>query len=275
MRMRASILSVWCGVLAGCAGAGGPRPLAYAVPVPSDPSYVVGDTVVISLQGLGQSLEITARSAGTYRLHFMPGTDGVRVTASLEDLAADVAMPTADPIAMDETAFQGDFVFDLDSRGRPMALSSPEAQALGAQVFSAALVAHALFPRLSGSVAEVGDTWTDSTAYREEREGGTTEVQSNLTYTVASQSEADGRSLLDIAFTGPASVTQNVSLEGAQISLSSELQVEGRLRWDVARGLTYSNDLTMEGTGRVRTPLMPGLALPTSVRWQARVRLGG
>lgn len=273
MRKRVPILIFATVTLCACAGSGGPPPLAYAVPAPPERSYVVGDTVAISLSGLGQSLQITARSAGTYRLRFARAGGGVRVTANVEDLAADVAMPGADPISMDESAFQGSFVFDLDPRGRPAALSSPEPGALGAQVFSAALVAHALFPRLPGRVVAAGDSWSDSTTFREERESGVTEVVSALSYTVEGARQAAGRDLLDIAFTGTANVTQNVSLEGAQVSLASELEVTGTLLWDRGAGLPYSTDLTMEGPGSVRTPLMPGVALPTRVAWQARVRL--
>lgn len=273
MRKRAPFIAVLSVLSAGCAGGGGAGSLSYAVPAPANPSYVVGDTVTISLQGLGQSLEILARSAGTYRTRFTAGANGVRVTADVVDLVADVAMPTADPITMDQDAFDGSFVFDLDTRGRPLALSSPEAKVLGAQVFSAAIVAHAMFPRLPGRVVSVGDTWSDSTVYREEREAGTTEIQSNLTYTVESEATEAGRQLLVVTYAGPAKVTQGLNLDGAQVSLDSDLQAQGTLKWDPAAGLPYSNDLLMEGAGRVRTPLMPGMALPTKVRWQARVRL--
>jgi hypothetical protein len=233
----------------------------------------VGDTVVIALAGLGQSLEITARSAGTYRLRFASAGGGVRVTASVADLTADVAMPGAEALSMDESAFQGEFVFDLDTRGRPTALSSPEPGALGAQVFSAAIVGHAIFPRLSGGVASVGESWSDTTTFREEREAGVTELLSALTYTVEGESRMGGRDLLDISFSGTATVTQNLNMEGAQVGLASQLELQGRLQWDRASGLPYSTDLTMTGPGTVRTPLMPGMALPTRVTWQTRVRL--
>lgn len=273
MRRRVPVLILAAAAVSACAGSGGPRPLAYAVPAPPTASYVVGDTVQISLAGLGQSLQITARSAGTYRMRFSSAGGGVRATATVADLMADVAMPGTDPISMDESAFQGDFVFDLDARGHPTALTSPEPGALGAQVFSAAIVAHALFPRLSGEVASVGDSWTDTTTFREEREAGVTELLSALTYTVDGESQMGGRDLLDIAFAGSATVTQNVNMEGAQVSLASTLELQGSLRWDRAAGLPYSTDLTMTGPGTVRTPLMPGMALPTRVTWQTRVRL--
>jgi len=273
MRKRVSILTLATAALSACAGSGGPRPLAYAVPALPTAAYVVGDTVSITLAIPGQSMQITARSAGTYRLRFAQVGGGIRVTASVEDLAADVAMPGTDPISMDESAFQGNFVFDLDARGRPSALTSPEPGALGAQVFSAAIVGHALFPRLSGGAASVGDSWSDTTTFREEREAGVTELLSALTYTVDGESQMAGRDLLDIGFSGTATVTQNLNMEGAQVGLGSTLELQGTLQWDRAAGVPYSTDLTMTGPGTVRTPLMPGMSLPTRVTWQTRVRL--
>jgi len=273
MRKRAFVLTLATAALSACAGSGGPRPLAYAVPASPEASYIVGDTISIALAGLGQSLQINARSAGTYRLRFASAGGGVRVTASVVDLTADVAMPGSDPISMDESAFQGDFVFDLDARGHPTALTSPEPGALGAQVFSAAIVGHALFPRLPGGAASVGDSWADTTTFREEREAGVTELLSALTYTVDGESQMGGRDLLHIGFAGTATVTQNVNMDGAQVALASTLELQGTLQWDRTTGMPYSTDLTMTGPGTVRTPLMPGMALPTRVTWQTRVRL--
>jgi len=274
MRMRVSITLLLSVVLASCAGgsAGAPA-LGYAVPGSGEVTYLVGDTLVIGLAALGQGVEIGARSAATYQLHYERGADGVRVSATVEDLAADVVLPGAEPISMDEGAFVGDFVFELDRRGRALSMSSPQANQLGGQVFAAPVVAHALFPRLPGRPVATGDSWVDTVSYREEVEAGVTQVTSALTYTVVGDSRADGRDLVDLAFEGTAEVTQNLVLEGARINQASSLGVVGRLRWDARAGILYESDMSMEGPGSVRVALLPGAALPTAVRWRTLVRL--
>lgn len=274
MRISGPIVPLLSVALAACAGGGGGAPvLGYGVPGSPDVTYVVGDTLTIALEGLGEGTEIGARSAATYAMHFDRGGDGVRVTATIESLAASLVVPMSDPISMDEGGLDGDFVFDLDRRGRAVAMSSPQAAQLGAQVFAAPIVAHALFPRLAGGVVAAGDSWVDTVTYREEGEAGVTQVLSNLTYTVVGDSQADGRALTEIAFEGTAEVTQDLELEGARINQASEVVINGRFRWDARAGLLYDSEMSMEGEGRVSIALLPGAALPTRVRWLTRVSL--
>jgi len=243
------------------------------VPRSSDVTYLVGDTVTIALQGLGQGMEIGARSAATYALQYDRGASGVRVTATLEDLAASVVVPLSDPISMDESGLEGEFVFELDRLGRVSSMSSPQANQLGAQVFAAPVVAHALFPRLPGRAVAMGDSWMDTVTYSEDEEAGVTQVRSSLTYTVVGEAQIDGRALSEIAFEGTAEVTQDLELEGARINQASEVEVEGRFRWDASAGLLFDSEMSMEGAGSVSIALLPGAELPTRVRWLTRIRL--
>jgi hypothetical protein len=198
----------------------------------------------------------------------------VRVTGVVDDLAADVVLPMTAPMSIDESALEGGFTFDLDRRGRVASMSSPRASELGGQVFTAPLVAHALFPRLPDRVVVTGDTWSDAVTYTETVEAGMTSVVSTLNYTVVGTTQREGRSLTEIGFEGSAEVNQELSLEGASVTQASRLQVQGHALWDVAAGLLYESDMAMEGPGTVRVALLPA-ALPTRVRWQARVRLQG
>jgi hypothetical protein len=260
-------------VLAACAGGGGAAPsLDYRVPSSANATYLVGDTVTIALQGLGEGMEIGARSAATYDLRYDRSADGVRVTASIENLVASVVVPMSDPISMDESGLEGEFVFELDHLGRATAMSSPQAAQLGAQVFAAPVVAHALFPRLPGRSVAAGDSWVDTVTYSEDGEAGVTEVRSNLTYTVVGDATVEGWALSEITFVGTAEVTQELEIEGASINQASEVEIEGRFRWDASAGLLYDSEMTMEGTGTVRIALLPA-AFPTRVRWLTRVRL--
>lgn len=274
MRAPKPVLAVLSATLTACAGGGAGAPsLGYAVPSPSDLTYAVTDTVTIALEGIGQGMELSARSAATYSVHYGPSPNGMRVTATIDDLAASVVMPLASPITMDESGLAGEFVFELDDRGRVGFMSSPQASQLGAQVFAAPVVAHALFPRLPGRAVSSGDSWVDSVTYQEEGEAGVTEVQSALTYSVTGESQADGRTLLEIAFAGTAEVRQDLSLEGARINQASQVEVEGRFHWDARAGILVDSEMSMSGPGSVQVALLPGAELPTTVRWLTRVRL--
>jgi len=272
MRIPVPIVLLTSVGLAACAGGGGAPSLDYGVPGSPEVTYLVGDTVTIALQGLGQGMEIGALSAATYALRYAPGADGVRVTASIRDLAASVVVPLSEPVSMDEGGLEGEFVFELDRRGRATSMSSPEAAQLGAQVFSAPVVAHALFPRLPGRTVTAGDSWADTVTYTEEGDAGVTEVQSRLTYTAVGEVQAEGRTLSEVTFAGTAQVDQELEVEGARISQASEVEVEGRFRWDPSAGLLYDSEMSMEGEGTVRIALLPA-SLPTRVRWVTRVRL--
>ncbi|MDH3422939.1 MAG: hypothetical protein OEN00_08095, partial [Gemmatimonadota bacterium] len=268
------VLAVLSATLTACAGGGAGVPsLVYAVPSPSDLTYAVADTVTIALQGIGQGMELSARSAATYSVHYDRSPSGMRVTATIDALAASVVMPMASPMTMDEGGLAGDFVFDLDVRGRVGSMSSPQATQLGAQVFAAPVVAHTLFPRLPGRVARAGDSWVDSVTYLEDGEAGVTQVQSALTYTLTGESQVDGRTLLEITFAGTAEVRQDLSLEGARINQNSQVEVEGRFHWDARAGVLVDSEMSMSGPGSVRVALLPGAELPTRVRWLTRVRL--
>ncbi len=242
--------------------------------MPSVPevTYVVGDTLSIELEGLGQEMEIAARSRATYAVRYASGSSGgPRVTATLESLSADVATPLTEPMSLDEGAVEGEFVFEPDSRGRALSTSSPRTSG-GAQVFSAPIVAHTLFPRVAGRVVSVGDSWIDSVTYSEENEAGETAVRSRLTYTVVRESMDRGRAILEVDFEGTAEVSQALSIEGAAITQASEVEVVGSLSWDTSAGLMHESEVVMEGTGSVRAALLP-VALPTRVRWLTRVQM--
>jgi hypothetical protein len=178
----------------------------------------------------------------------------------------------ADPIAMDEAALEGSFEFEVDARGRVLSMSSPQANQVGGQVFAAPVLAHTLFPRLPDEAVAPGDSWVDSVTYTEAGDAGETEVRSTLTYTVLGESQRAGRNLLDVGFEGTANVNQDLEVQGASVTQASEVTVTGSLRWDVAAGLLYESETTMEGEGTVRVALLPA-ALPTRVRWLTRVSL--
>jgi len=270
MRTHGWLMMVTTTLLASCGG-GPPAPpaLAYRVPAAPDVSYTVTDTGAISIEALGQSLSLDVGAAASYRLAFAQAGDGVQVTVSVEDLAATIAVPMAGPVSIDESSVTGDLVFRLNRRGDVTVISTPEIDAAAGQLVPPQQIAHSFFPGLPGRAVSVGDSWPDTIAYESEAGGGQTSV---LEYTVVGDTLVDGRSLLSIAFRGTAEMTQALSMQGTEISQATSLVIEGRVLWDLQRGIMFERVSNATGTGTVRAALLP-VELPTRFEMRSRARL--
>src|SRR5687767_11020124 len=101
---RRSVVVAFVIPLAGCGvGSTSPPALAYRLPTPAEASYDVLDTATISIEALGQSLDLHVESSAVYDLAFARADDGVTVTLSVADLAATIGIPMAGPMTVDES----------------------------------------------------------------------------------------------------------------------------------------------------------------------------
>jgi hypothetical protein len=259
--------------LSACAGrASGPPALAYRLPDPTRVSYAVGDTALIEIDALGQSLTLEAKSVALYGVSFERAGDGIRATLDIEDLEAEINVPMAGPMRVDESIVSGGLVVMLGRRGDVTIVESPEVEEAASQFFSGPTIAHAFFPGLPGTVVRAGDNWVDTVAYSDAGETGEASQSSVLTYTVIGDTSVDGRSLLEIDFAGTSESRQTMDLQGVGIEQSMRLQVEGRMLWDLQRGLMFESETTSTGTGSVRIAVAPA-PLPTRVQTRQRLRL--
>src|SRR5690606_24330482 len=84
MHARAGFAAALAVAVAACGGGpASPPALAYRLPSPAESSYDVFDTATISIQALGQSLDLRVRSAAIYDVAFARAGDGVEVTMSI------------------------------------------------------------------------------------------------------------------------------------------------------------------------------------------------
>jgi len=245
--------------------------MAYGLPDPRTISYVVSDTITIGIEALGQSLDLQVRSVATYALAFERAADRLRATLAIEDLDAEVSAPMGGPMRVDESVVSGSLVVDVDRRGDLAVVASPEVEEAAAAYFSGPQVAAALFPGVLGAVARQGDSWVDTVSSSETGDTGEASQQSILTYTVVGEVTEAGRTLLQVAFEGPSEMRQTMSMQGIDIEQSTDMALEGRLLWDVQRGLIQESETVGSGTGTVRISAMPG-SLPTRVEIRQRVR---
>lgn len=270
MRVHGWMTMAGATLLASCGG-GPPTPpaLAYRVPAEAVASYTVTDTGSISIEALGQSMAIDVAAEASYGLAFARADDGVQVTVSVEDLDATITIPMAGPMSIDESSVAGDLVFTLDRRGDVTVVSTPEIDAAAGQLVPPQQIAHSFFPGLPGTAVSVGDTWTDTIAYEMGAEGS---QRSILEYTVVGDTLVDGSSLLRIAFRGTAEMTQALSMQGTELSQTTNLEMEGRVLWDFQRGIMFERVSSASGTGTVRADLLPA-ELPTRFEMRSRARL--
>ena len=268
--LKAIPIALAASVLAACTS--GSPVLRYGLPDPVRATYTASDTVVITVDALGQSLELAVRSSATYGATFSGAPERVRVTLGIEALSAEVSVPMAEPIRMDESLVSGELVFALDPAGDVDVMSSPDVTETGGEFFSGVALAHSLFPGLPGREAKVGDSWVDTVSF----EMGSGEAVSSqhdvLEYTVRGEVRRDGRSLVEIGFAGTSEGSQTLSFGVMQVRQTTELQVDGTLFWDPARGLVRERTMRAVGTGSVRVPIAP-VALATKVESSSRVRL--
>lgn len=262
-----------CSFAAACAtGSGGASPLAYRLPDPTDVTYAAGDTLVIEINALGQSLSLRVNSTAQYAVAFARAGDGLRVRLSVRDLAADVTLPMAAPLSVDESVVQGDLVLGLDRTGRVTILEAPDVAEIASPFFAGPTIAHSFFPGLPGRAVSPGDTWVDSVSYAEQGDTGDSSQSTVTTYTAVGDTLVAGRALLRISFEGRQEMRQAMTLQGLEVTQATTLTVQGRALWDLQSGLMVERESHSMGTGTVRLAVMPN-PLPTSVQIHSHVRL--
>ena len=272
MRARISLWSAIAATVAACGG-GPPSPpaLAYRLPAETDVTYAVNDTVTVGIEMLGQTLEIEVGSSALYAVSFARADDGVRVTLSVDDLAAQITVPMAGPMSFDEGIVSGDLVFSMDRRGDVTMISTPEVDDAGAQLLLPIQVAHSFFPGLPGEAVAVGYTWVDTVSFVEAGDSGARQV-SILEYQFVGDTLVEGRSLQTITFRGTMQVSQTMSMQGMEAEQSSDVEMQGHVLWDAQRGLMFERDTRASGSGTVTVGPLPA-PVPTRVEGRMRARL--
>jgi hypothetical protein len=279
MRAHLSTRILYAGALAGCLAAascasGTPAPpaLAYRLPDPTAVTYHAGDTLAIDIDALGQSLELRVGSTAEYGASFEREGNGLRVTLAVRDLSIDLDLPMVGPMRVDEEIVEGELVLALDRRGRVTILESPDVEEAASAFFAGPMIAQSVFPGLPGTAVQAGDSWVDTVTVAEDGDTGESSQRSITTYTVIGDTQVEGRTLLEIELEGTSELRQTMALQGAGIEQRTNLDVVGRVLWDMQRGLMFERETISTGTGTVRVAPAPA-PLPTRVESRSRVRL--
>ncbi len=272
MSRRSLALPVFAAVVSACAG--GAPALEYGVPSPGDVRYVLGDTTTISVNIMGQSLEMAQRGVVDYAVSFTPAPEGVNVTMAVSELQGTLSQPTGGSIRIDTDDVQGVLVFALDREGNAVVAEQPTVSAEASQLVSALTLAHSFFPGLPGHPVNVGDAWVDTVSYQGDEGAGARSETAVYHYAVLADTVVDGRALLHIGMQGESESSATLSVEGMSVSQRSEVDVEGWVLWDPAAGLMVERRSTASGSGTATVPIAPA-PIPIRVNSTQTVRLQG
>lgn len=256
--------------LAACAG--GAPALEYGVPDPGDVRYSYGDTTVVSVSMMGQSLELRQQGVAAYAVTFAPTADGVDVTMRVTDLSGTISQPMGPPVSIDEDQVDGALVFSLDRRGNSVVAEQPKVALEASQLVSALALAHGFFPGLPGRTVAVGDTWTDTVSYEGAEGAGARSETAILHYAVAGDTAVAGRGLLRIDVEGVSESTGDFDVSGMAVRQSSEVEVDGHVLWDAEAGVMFERRTTSSGSGTVSLPITPN-PIPIRVQSTRTIRL--
>lgn len=268
---RAILASLTLVALSACAG-GGATTLGYGVPGRAQVTYAYGDTTVVSVRMGGQSMELGMRGAAEYGVRFAEAPSGVRVTLSVEDLAATLSVPMAGTERIDESQVRGDLVFVLDAEGNATIERSPEVDLSASRMISGLTTAHTFFPGLPARAVVPGDRWVDTVSYQGDAEMGDVTENAIVAYTLRADTVVDGRTLAHIGLSGTTTITNTMSMGGADIRQASTIDLTGHVLWDRAAGLMTEVIRTGTGRGTVQVPGVP-LPLPIELQSSQQARL--
>lgn len=274
MNRRHSLLVAAAVAFTSCGG-GPPAPpaLEYGHGPEGELTYVRGDTTLVSLSMMGQSLEIEQRGVMTLAVTMANTATGADVRMSVTDLDASISNPMGAPMTVDESSVDGTLVFSLDRRGDATVESLPTVGIEASQMVSATSLANAFFPGLPGQALTAGESWVDTVSYEGKDPSGLRSAEESIvTYTVVGPDTYEGRAVLRISFEGTSTVSNDFDMQGMSLSQESEAELQGHVLWDHQRGVMVERVQSSAGSGRVSGAPVP---LPIEVESRQVTRLGG
>jgi hypothetical protein len=265
--------------MAACAGPGSVSPsggLMYGVPETPSVVYVTESSQDIGIDaGAMGTMTMAASSEATLAVSFAPGTDGVQVTMTVQDLTASMSQPMGGSLTASESDIEGDLVFTMNEKGRGTAVTIPATKGSAEQLVTPVSFVHEFFPRLPGGAVDPGDMWTDTIAYEATMSQGRTSTSSVLTYTLVGDTVVDGKTLLHITYEGDSDVEGSGATEGMEVMQVFSGPITGMFLWDPARGLMVSGESSVDMDGTVEVPAAGMPPMPMTVTGSGTVRLQG
>lgn len=270
-RMHAAATLATALAVSACGGVS-PSGFAYVMPSPATATYETTDTTHMDIDTGGESMQATVAAASRMGARFQRGTDGLRVTLSVDDYDARMVGPMGPSVAADESQISGPLVLTLDRRGGVTVVAEPQVEGPARQYFGALSLAHTFFPRLPGRVEDVGAAWTDTIRYEGKQGDGDVSSESVLTYTVVGDTVVGGRPVARIDVRGLVEGHASGIIGGMDYGQDVHGTMSGWVLWDQRRGLMVESVTDTDGQGSMQVSAAP-FPLGISMRQQVTIRL--
>lgn len=264
---------------AGCSssGPGSPAPggaaLAYTQPTSGPLSYQVGDTAVVTMDIMGNPVQINMMSQAVVGLSLDPVGDGLAGTLTFASLSGEMSNSMGPGLSVGDADKPGPTRLTVDPRGMVTVTSKPEISSTLAQVLGSETYVQRMFVRLPGRVVPPGTSWTDTVSVNEETAGMSTAVRSVVTSTLRGDTTVAGTRLLVID--SKIDATQQVSgmNQGVEVHQNIAGTMNAVTLWDPARGVLVERREEGVLTGTMELPAMGMSGLPVNVRQMQVIRL--
>lgn len=264
---------------AGCSssGPGSPAPggaaLAYTQPTSGPLSYQVGDTAVVTMDIMGNPVQINMMSQAVVGLSLDPVGDGLAGTLTFASLSGEMSNSMGPGLSVGDADKPGPTRLTVDPRGMVTVTSKPEISSTLAQVLGSETYVQRMFVRLPGRVVPPGTSWTDTVSVNEETAGMSTAVRSVVTSTLRGDTTVAGARLLVID--SKIDATQQVSgmNQGVEVHQNIAGTMNAVTLWDPARGVLVERREEGVLTGTMELPAMGMSGLPVNVRQMQVIRL--
>lgn len=242
--------------------------LAYGMPSAAGATYLVTDTVRMSMQSPMGPMEITMLSQATLTTGFEAAPGAFRATAEVADFSGSVSSPMMGTQSVGGEAVQGAVVVDVGPNGVTEVVAMPAlAPETGFSPFD--WLGYDMFPALPGRVVATGDTWIDTFTVSSSDQGSEMTSTIARTLTLGDETVIDGRALRVIDVSATVEIAGSGTQGGMSVNQTFNGTITGQYLWDADLGLLHSAELVRDYEGENTIPGLP--PIPVTLKGPQRI----
>jgi hypothetical protein len=236
-------------------------------------SYTVGDTAIVTMDIMGNPVQINVQSRAVVGIALERTGDVLAGTLTFESLAGEMSNSMGPGMSVTDADKPGPTSLTITPRGEVSVTGKPELSSTLAQVLGSDTYVHRMFVRLPGRAVTPGTSWVDTVSISEETAGMNTTVRSIITSTLRGDTTVAGARLLVID--SKVESTQQVagSNQGVEVRQNISGTTTAVALWDPARGALVERTEQGVLTGTMELPAMGMSGLPVNVRQSQAIRL--
>jgi hypothetical protein len=255
-----------CAVLSMQALAGGPYKLRMGMK--EGKTYIYGDLVKadVTQEMMGQEMKTSSVSRTVTRLAIEKAdASAISAMQSLDSSVVSVKNPRMDTVIVNPDVIGKRTRITLSTLGKVLkravidSINTPNGPMRGGSIRDA-MRAHIL----PEAPVSVGGTWNGSMADTNEAMGGKLVTATTLTYTLVGEEQKAGYACVKITFTGTTTIEGKGSGMGMEIFTEGKGTVGGTLWFDVAAGVTVTEEVKLESEMTAAVTGQQSMTIPMS-----------